>query len=346
MAAFVQSTCISVSSFTPQAKKTCLRREASPATRMSTASYPYSPVVDEFFAKDVTKQYIAKACPSGVPPIQCIEGSTADAPYELRTLKRQSQLRYRQLPTSVKVHNMYESRRNAIIACHGCSHEEDRVIRNPILANAMALGQAESERACNRYIESSGPAEDHMCRAVENIYMKAVNGSGVFSTACTDGQAKYEAYLSQVRGKATEFRAKQYSKSQKAAAAFAARRMAVARKHVCVYEDALYTKFPRLAGSMRPEFGYYSKFSFALSVSVPCIYGDLRACLMASDLDFVLMRFSAQLRLSRVLQVVRVPQPAVSQRMWATSPPSTLSTGRRLQSRCRSRQVSFGLHFH
>lgn len=35
-----------------------------------------------------------------------IEGNTFDAPYESRTLKRQSQLRYRQMPTSVKVHNM------------------------------------------------------------------------------------------------------------------------------------------------------------------------------------------------------------------------------------------------
>lgn len=229
--------------------------------RMGADAYPYSPIVDEFFAKDVTKQYIAKACPTGVPPLQCIEGTTSDAPYELRTLKRQSQLRYRQLPTSVKVHNMYEARKNAIIACHGCSHEEERVVSNPLLANAMTFGQAESNRACNRNIVSSGPAEDMMCRSVENIYMKAVNGSGVFSTACTDGQAKYEAYLCAVRGKATEFRANQYSKAQKAGAAFAARKQAIARNHICVYEDKLYSRYPRLAGSMRPEFGYYSKLT-------------------------------------------------------------------------------------
>lgn len=109
-------------------------------------------------------------------------------------------------------------------------------------------------------IESSGPVEDMMCRSVENIYMKAVNGSGVFSTACTDGQAKYEAYLCQQRGKSTEFRAAQYSPVAKEGAKFAARQQAISRNHICNYEDGLYAQYPRLAGSMRPEFGYYTPF--------------------------------------------------------------------------------------
>lgn len=220
----------------------------------------YNPIVDEFFAKDVTKQYIAKAAPYGCSPIQCIEGTTFSEPYDNRTLKRQSQLRYRQLPVSVRLHNMYETRKNALIACHGCGHEEDRVLGNPMLASAMALGQAEASRACNRYIESSGPAEDMMCRSVENIYMKAVNGSGVFTSACTDGQAKYEAYQNQVRCGSTAFRAKQYTPSAKAGAKFAARKMAIARNHICLYEDGLYSNYPRMAGSMRPAFGYYQPF--------------------------------------------------------------------------------------
>jgi len=219
-----------------------------------------SPLVDEFMAKDVTKQYIAKACPSGVPSLQCIEGTTFDEPWDSRTLKRQSELRYRQLPVSLRIHNMYETRKNALIAAHGCTHEENRVLNNPILASAMVIGQAEATRACNRYIVSSGPAEDMMCRSVENIYMKAVNGSGVFTSACTDGQAKYEAYLNKVRCGSTAFRAKQYSASQKESAKYAAKRMAIARNHICVYEDGLYSKYPRLAGSMRPAFGYYQPF--------------------------------------------------------------------------------------
>lgn len=128
------------------------------------------------------------------------------------------------------------------------------------MASAMLVGKAESDRACNRYIQSSGPVEDMMCRSVENNYMKAVNPSGVFSTACTDGQARYEAYLMAVRGKATEYRAGQYSPAAKAGAAYAARKRATARNHVCVYEDGLYNKYPRMAGSIRPSFGYYAPF--------------------------------------------------------------------------------------
>jgi hypothetical protein len=217
----------------------------------------YDAAVDEYFALSARRQYISKACPSGEIGIQCIEGNTKDAPYEARTLIRQSQLRLRQLPVSVQVHNMYENRRAAIVACHGCSHEELQVIRSPKLAASMLLGQAEADRACNRYITSSGPAESMMVRAVENNYMKAVNGGGTFSTACTDGQAKYEAYLAQCRGKASQFRAVQYSSGAQAGAKFAARKRAITMNHICLYEENLFNKFPRMAGSMRPAFGYY-----------------------------------------------------------------------------------------
>jgi hypothetical protein len=168
---------------------------ASPARPTAITMVGYSPAVDEYFATSARRSYINKACPTGEISIQCIEGNTKDAPFEARTLIRQSQLRFRQLPVSVQIHNMYENRRAAITACHGCSHEESQVVANPRLAASVLLGQAEAERACNRYIVSSGPAENMMVRAVENQYMAAVNGSGVFSSACTDGQAKYEAYL-------------------------------------------------------------------------------------------------------------------------------------------------------
>eukprot|EP00171_Calliarthron_tuberculosum_P008654 IDg8654t1 len=227
--AFVTAAPFRHASWSPQAKATApLARPTIARVTMSG----YSPVVDEFFAKDVTRQYIAKACPSGVPPLQCIEGTTADEPYALRTLKRQSQLRYRQLPVSVRVHN---------IISHGARPSRGEPRMQPLYRIKRA-------------------AEDMMCRSVENIYSSAVNGGGVFTTACTDGQAKYEAYLNQVRCKSTAFRVKQYSPAAREGAKFAARKMAIARNHICVYEDGLYAKYPRMAGSMRPAFGYYQPF--------------------------------------------------------------------------------------
>lgn len=46
------------------------------------------------------------------------------------------------------------------------------------------------------------------------------------------------------------------------ASKFNARKMAIARNHnmVCLYEDSLYAKFPRMVGSIRPAFGYYQPF--------------------------------------------------------------------------------------
>lgn len=260
--AFVNAVPVRASTWSPSVENNFSGIKLS-SRKVSVARFTMisSPVVDEFFAKDVRRQYIAKSQGGlGVPSLQCVEATTFDEAWDSRTLKRQSELRYRRLPVAVKIHNMYETRKNALIAAHGCTHEENRVLNNPRMAAAMLLGQAEANRACNRYIESADPAEDMMCRSVENIYMKAVNGSGVFSTACTDGQAKYEAYLNQVRCGSTAFRAKQYSVGQREGAKFAARKMAIARNHICLYEDSLYSKFPRMAGSIRPAFGYYQPF--------------------------------------------------------------------------------------
>lgn len=205
-------------------------------------------------ASSVHRQYISLACPTGEPPLQCIEGATADQPYALRTLKRQSELRYFQQPTSVKVHNFYEMRQAALSATHGCSHEEARVLAYPKMAAAYVLGQAEANKACSRYFEATTPTEIAMKRSVDNLYMKAVNPGGVFATACTDGQTKYEAYLMQVRGKSTEFRAKQYSAAQKAAMRFASTKQALTQKgHDCSYEETIFCKYPIVAASMRPS---------------------------------------------------------------------------------------------
>lgn len=119
----------------------------------------------------------------------------------------------------------------------GCNDEEVKVAHNPQLAGNMVFGSAEADMACNRYIVSSGLVEDYLCKSVENVYMKAVNGSGVFSNACTDGQAKNEAYLYQVREGSTAFRRKQYSPYVKEHAKYQARKRATDREHVCVYED-------------------------------------------------------------------------------------------------------------
>lgn len=213
-----------------------------------------SPIVDEFMASSVHRQYIQKACPSGVPPIQCVEGTTADEPYALRTLKRQSQLRYRQLPTSVRIHNYYEMRKAAVTAAHGCSHEEDRALEYPTMAAAYVMGQAEASKACIRYFKPAPGAETHMTRSVEQSYKAAINRSGVFSTSCTDGQARYEAYLMAVRGGSTRFRAHQYSTPEKEGMKFAARKQALAHHaHNCSFEEKIFCDFPIVASAMRPS---------------------------------------------------------------------------------------------
>nr|ATG31132.1 LR gamma6 [Griffithsia pacifica]5Y6P_gy Chain gy, LR_gamma6 [Griffithsia pacifica]5Y6P_gz Chain gz, LR_gamma6 [Griffithsia pacifica] len=230
-----------------------------PTLARNTIRALFTPPVDEFMASSVQSQYIQKACPSGVPPIQCIEGVTSDQPYAARTLKRQTELRYHQLPVAVKLRKAYETRRAAVVATHGCSHEEGRVLSYPRMASAMLIGQAEASKACSRYFVPNGPAEKHMLQAVENRYMAAVNGSGVFSGACTDGQTRYEAYLMQLRGKSAEFRAKQYSTFEKESMKYAARKQALIQKgHDCNAEEVIFSNYPIVASAMRPTFGYYT----------------------------------------------------------------------------------------
>lgn len=263
MAAFISATPLSTTPFLSTTKKSTLSNrpvtlKTSPKALANTSNTSgifapgkYSNVVDKFFANDIRRQYMAKgALPD--PPLTAVQGSNSDAPHALRAAARENELRYRQLPVAVRLHNMYESRRQALSACTGFSSEEERVLANPMLASAMAVGKAEADRSCIDYIESSGAVEDYLCNAVEKGYVATPKPPGL------DDPAAYDGYQRDMRLRTEELRTKQHTTAEKLGAAFAARKVAFSPNQICAYDDDLYSLYPRLAGSMRPGYGYYT----------------------------------------------------------------------------------------
>lgn len=261
MAAFIPHVTFARSSFLSSSPWTTSTRPKESITTPHMSLYPYSPQVDEYFAKSVMKKCIQKACPTGVAPIQCIEGTTFYEPYEARTLKRQSQLRYRQMSKGSKLKAMYINRQRAIIIANGCSHEESQIVNNPMMARALIMGKYESERACSRYITPKNKVDACLARSSFNYFGRMISGRGTFSTATTNGQAKYEAYLSSVRAGSVEFRKKQYSTAQKLAANYASIKAVMSRKTICLFKTSVYTPYPAYSASMiTPYTGFYIPF--------------------------------------------------------------------------------------
>ena len=100
---------------------------------------------DEFFARSVTMQYKAFACPNGEYTTQCREGSVKQEAFEKRAMALSAQFRARQASPAAKARAIFENRRHAIIAAGGCDHEEKLFTRFPQLSAAYTHGQTEAE---------------------------------------------------------------------------------------------------------------------------------------------------------------------------------------------------------
>jgi len=260
MAAFVGSAAgaaVGAKAFTsPVAPATCAlptRRSPAPAVAAPTMS-----VVDDYMAASVIRQYKAAAVPGGVYTPQCTEGAVPGDAEAKRVYAITQAFRARQSTARAAAANRFETRRRGIIAAHGCSHEEGRVVAFPSMAANMVIGQAEALRACSRYQVPASKAEKYMADAVERQYAAIQCPTGEF-TVCTDGAAKGEADAARVAGGSTAFRARTLSTGAKAQGRFNAQAYATTQYgHGCGYEEALFAAYPAVAGAMRPSTGAYA----------------------------------------------------------------------------------------
>lgn len=263
MAAFVASAAgaaVGASAWTaPAAPATCALPGGRAGPRAPRPAGVTMGVVDEYMAASVARQYKAAAVPGGVYTPQCTEGAVPGDAFAARTAATTRAFRARQATPRAAAAARFDTRRRGVVAAHGCSHEEGRVVAFPAMAAGMVIGQAEALRACSRYQTPASAAEGYMASAVGRTYAAAQNPTGVFSTACSDGAAKGEAEAARVAAGSTTYRARTLPAGVKAQGRYNAAAYATAQYgHGCGYEEALFVAYPAVAGAMRPSTGAYA----------------------------------------------------------------------------------------
>lgn len=213
---------------------------------------------DEFFARSVTMQYKAFACPNGEYTTQCMEGSVKQAAFEKRAMALSAQFRARQASPAAKARAMFENRRHAIIAAGGCDHEEKLFTRFPQLSAAYTHGQTEAFRTCSRYAVPESLEEEYMAASVDRQMKERAAAGGVYRPACTEANQKGQAEQARVAALAVSFRSTQASDSTVTKQRYDTAKYGRDHfAHGCDYEESLFNKYPASAAAMRSKsYGY------------------------------------------------------------------------------------------
>ncbi|OSX69378.1 hypothetical protein BU14_1573s0002 [Porphyra umbilicalis] len=209
---------------------------------------------DEFMAKGINMQYKRTAVPNGEYTTKCAEATQHGGAEFKRVFNRITAFKAAQKSPAAKATAKFQNRRKAIIAAHGCHHEEVQFCNNPMSAAVYLAGRNEAMGTCIRYATPSSEAEDYMCRVVLDIKRRPSSAGGVYrpSVFCTDGHAKGQAEQRRVATLAGEYRAAQQSASATSAASFKApmEALTVYGHGDCNAEEEIYRNYPAVAMAM------------------------------------------------------------------------------------------------
>lgn len=209
---------------------------------------------DSYMAGCVTKQYKEMACSNGLYGVKCTEGTTRGMAEETRVISLATGFRRGTRDMVTKYGDMFESRKMAIVACHGCSYEEKLVGSFKQVASTMVTGQSEADGVCARYADSPDPAEQYMIACVDKQNkFRAVSG-GLYGVMCQDASVSGMAETKRTIALAAKFRAGQLPKIVIEQNKFNARMYGRERYAAfCEYEEGLFNKYPGTAMAMRPQ---------------------------------------------------------------------------------------------
>lgn len=209
---------------------------------------------DTYMAGCVTKQYKETACSNGLFGVKCTEGTTRGMAEESRVMSLATDFRRGTRDMITKYGDVFESRKMAIVACHGCDYEEKLVLNYKRVASTMVTGQSEADGVCARYADSADPAEKYMTDCVDKQNkFRAVNG-GLYGVMCQDASVSGMAEFKRTIALAAKFRAGQLPKIVIEQNKFNARMYGRERYAAfCEYEEGLFNKYPSTAMAMRPR---------------------------------------------------------------------------------------------
>lgn len=216
------------------------------------------PQADNYVAECARRQYIAVQNGSGVYSPACIEGTFAGAAEDSRVASLAAAFRRRQVNGVRAFADYFETRRLATALVNGCNYEESLVGRFPAAAAAIVLGISERDGTCVRYASPKSKAEEYMAASVQRAASARATPLGVYNVMCNDGTTKGAAEAKRVAGLATKYRNGFMSVLVKEQRRFNQSKFARSYfSNQCNYEDGLFSLYPAVAGSMRPDTARY-----------------------------------------------------------------------------------------
>ncbi|KAI0562792.1 hypothetical protein FGB62_53g00 [Gracilaria domingensis] len=229
--------------------------KGDPDTNINRSEYLIE--ADKYMAQCITKQYKMTAAPYGTYNVQCTEGTVRGQAESGRKLALSTDFRMKQRSVFQKFADYTETRRKAIIAAHGCTYEENLLVKFPIAARSYLRAGAEAKSVCSRYATDKSPAENYMASSVvrQNMMRKVPNG--VYDLMCSDGNESGGAEYKRVQALSAQFRAAQQPTLVKEKVKFDSCKFARdSYGHLCSYEENLFNSYPAVSASMRPNSSY------------------------------------------------------------------------------------------
>lgn len=212
---------------------------------------------DEYMANSVRRQYLALSNPYGVYNLQCTEGSVKFAAEAARVRALNAQFRALQAGPAKRSFALFENRRAAIVASHGCHHEETQFADYSRVAATYNVARSEALGQCFRYAAPETVEEAAMVRYIDIQQNNAANPSGVYSTACNEGAARGQAEDVRIAALNVAYRQGQKSVVKLLNEKYEQKRAGYAATHGCEYEEGLVNKYPALGAAFRPKtYGY------------------------------------------------------------------------------------------
>uniref|UniRef100_A0A6T6C3B5 Uncharacterized protein n=1 Tax=Compsopogon caeruleus TaxID=31354 RepID=A0A6T6C3B5_9RHOD len=241
------------SSPSPLVAKLLGRRTTAISKKAGSLLTPTEAAADAFFAQTVTRKFKEMVNWTGVYDPQCTEGTAKGEAWDKRELAVSKQFRFKQRSAAQKAGDFFENRRLAIhMVGHICAAEEALLGKYPTLAASYIMGKTEANKTCNRYTTPDSVAEAYMAASIESQNKKRGAPFGVYLSSCVDGNAKGRAEAARVAAVNTAYRAGWKSPAQNARQRYEL--SAHGRNmlgHDCDYEEAIYNKYPAVAGAMR-----------------------------------------------------------------------------------------------
>nr|AAB37302.1 gamma 31 kDa subunit of phycoerythrin precursor [Aglaothamnion neglectum] len=208
---------------------------------------------DTYMAQCVKKQYLAMANPMGTFGVQCTEGSVKFAAEVARVRSLSADYRQKMSSPSKAAFDMYENRKAAIVAAHGCHYEEGYFVDYKKVTSTYNTAKSEAAGTCFKYASPETVEEAAMVRYMDITQNNFANPSGVYNMSCNEGSVRGQAEDIRVAALNAQYRQAQKSTNKLMDEKYQQKKAGYAAAHGCTYEEGLISTYAAIGAAFRPK---------------------------------------------------------------------------------------------